>query len=446
MTDAVDCKLEGVSPAPISLTSLKVNSDLLSACIHCGLCLPACPTYLATGHESQSPRGRIYAVMKSGDGNVKRALDHMSTCLGCLGCQTACPSGVQYESILDQVRPALAARRSWLARTVMRLFFRLLGNYRLLRLLFIPVRIAQCLGLDRLPEALVRFCPVLKGTLLGRLAAWRQFTPAVPVHKSLPQSLAAKEKLADPGAGEPDLVQFFQGCVMDIFYNHVNHDAMHALAQAGLTCNLPRQTCCGALAYHAGDVDLARRLALENMAHFEKLSGEIVVASAGCGAMLKGYEHLFAEGEPERARAALFSRRVKDFSQAMAQKPRSPRSREKSASVAPRVAYHAACHLAHAQGVRAEPETLLNRLAAEGCLTRVPLADAEHCCGSAGIYNLLNTELSLKVLEAKMDSLQTSGAEVVVTANPGCLLQLEAGVRARGLNVKVKHLAELCRD
>lgn len=445
MKEAGDCKLEGASDGPINLFDLQVSADLLSACIHCGLCLPACPTYLATGHESQSPRGRIYAVMKSRDGNVKRALDHLSTCLGCLGCQTACPSGVQYESILEQVRPALAARRSWLARTAMRLFFRLLGNYGLLRLLFIPVRIVQRLALDRLPEALVRVAPFLKGTWLGRLASWRQFTPAVPVHKSLPPRLAGKAAM--PGGEKSEQVQFFQGCVMDIFYNQVNHAAMKALAGAGLTCNLPRQTCCGALAYHAGDVDIARKLAKENMAHFENFGGEIVVASAGCGAMLKGYEHLFAEGEPERARAAQFSRRVKDFSQVMASHmPAAPKKSESRAGEAPRVAYHAACHLAHAQGVRAEPEAVLNRLAAEGCLKRVPLADAEHCCGSAGIYNLLNTELSLQVLEAKMDSLQASGAEVVVTANPGCLLQLEAGVRARGLNVKVKHLAELCQD
>lgn len=441
MKEASDCKLEGACDGPINLFNLQVAPDLLSACIHCGLCLPACPTYLATGHESQSPRGRIYAVMKSQGGQVERALDHLSTCLGCLGCQTACPSGVQYESILEQVRPALAARRSWPARTAMRLFFRLLGNYGLLRLLFIPVRFVQRLSLDRLPEVLVRLCPFLKGTWLGRLASWRQFTPAVPVHKSLPARLAGQ------GAEKPVPVQFFQGCVMDIFYNQVNHAAMKALAGAGLTCNLPRQTCCGALAFHAGDVDIARQLAKANMAHFENLGGEIVVASAGCGAMLKGYEHLFAEGEPERARAAQFSRRVKDFSQVMASHlPPQPQKRESGAKEAPRVAYHAACHLAHAQGVRAEPEAVLNRLAAEGCLQRVPLADAEHCCGSAGIYNLLNTELSLQVLEAKMDSLQASGAEVVVTANPGCLLQLEAGVRARGLNVKVKHLAELCRD
>ncbi|HNN64297.1 MAG TPA: 4Fe-4S dicluster domain-containing protein, partial [Candidatus Obscuribacter sp.] len=177
MKEASDCKLEGACDGPINLFNLQVAPDLLSACIHCGLCLPACPTYLATGHESQSPRGRIYAVMKSQGGQVERALDHLSTCLGCLGCQTACPSGVQYESILEQVRPALAARRSWPARTAMRLFFRLLGNYGLLRLLFIPVRFVQRLSLDRLPEVLVRLCPFLKGTWLGRLASWRQFTP-----------------------------------------------------------------------------------------------------------------------------------------------------------------------------------------------------------------------------------------------------------------------------
>ncbi len=424
----------------IDLSSLKVSKDLLSSCIHCGLCLPACPTYLVSGLESQSPRGRILAVAKSAEaGSLSdRAAQHLSACLGCLGCQTACPSGVHYEEILESVRPQLAARRTPLLAALMRFAFaQVLPNYWLLRLLGYLLYFVQILGLTKVPY-LIR--SVFPHPFIAKLCDFVTFTPAMRLHRSLASEIERKNI-----SKNTSVIQFFRGCVMDVFYNHVNLDAVRVLA-ASHNLQLPKQTCCGALAHHAGDSDLAVKLAIANIEFFEKTSGEIVVTSAGCGAMLKSYEHLLQGAAVDKhlvERARLFAGRVRDFSEVYAASLNDCAGKD-SQSSAPRkkVAYHAACHLAHAQGVRSEPEAILDYLSKIGLIERVELENNEHCCGSAGIYNLINTETSLAVLDAKMDCLEKCGADVVVTANPGCLLQLEAGVKARKQNVKVMHLAE----
>lgn len=429
---------------------MKISKETLENCIHCGLCLPACPTYLATGRETESPRGRIYAVAKSqAMDNLllsDRAAEHLSSCLGCLGCQTACPSGVHYETILDSVRPALAARRGFIARNFMRFSFaRLLPNYGLLRILALLLVPVQKLGLDKIPALLVSICPPLKMTFVGKVSRWPMFTPGLPRYKKLPDCLPAT--LSE--SKKKDALQFFKGCVMDVFYNHVNNAAMDVLSALKEPVSLPPQTCCGALAFHAGDEDIARRLARQNIEYFSASQGDIVVTSAGCGAMLKNYAHLFAGDQ----QAMDFAKRVKDFSQVVdAQKVEDYlKSGAQTKNVLNqcqpiKLAYHAACHLAHAQGVREEPQAILQALAAQGRLELVSLPESEHCCGSAGIYNLVNTDLSLKVLERKMDCLSASQCDEVVTANPGCLLQLEAGARHFDVNVKVKHMAELLAD
>lgn len=430
---------------------MKISKETLESCIHCGLCLPACPTYLATGRESESPRGRIYAVAKSQsmDNQIllsDRAAEHLSSCLGCLGCQSACPSGVHYESILDSVRPALAARRGFMARSFMRFSFaRLLPNYALLKLLAFFLGPAQKLGLDKIPALVVTLCPPLKNTLLGKISRWPMFTPGLPARKELPSSLPTS--LSEQQ--KKDALQFFKGCVMDIFYNHVNNAAMEVLGALNEPVSLPAQTCCGALAFHAGDEDIARNLARRNIEYFSQSTCDIVVTSAGCGAMLKNYGHLF----PGDSQAQDFAKRVKDFSQVVDPEKVEAflRPADKSKNVfnekpTIKLAYHAACHLAHAQGVRQQPQELLQILAARGLVDLVNLPEAEHCCGSAGIYNLVNTDLSLKVLERKMDCLSQSGCQEVVTANPGCLLQLEAGAKHFAVNVKVKHMAELLAE
>jgi glycolate oxidase iron-sulfur subunit len=433
----------------------RISKELLESCIHCGLCLPACPTYLATGREMESPRGRIYLInqwqeqwQKSGlpAGGLQmdeRAAEHIDSCLGCLGCQTACPSGVNYEELLNTTRALTTSRQSALSSFCMRFaFIQLLPHYGRLLILGSLLRFVQMLRLD---ELFVRLTKALGSPpLLKRLASWQMFVPKVPTHIKLPQ----KSWRSGPKKGE---VALFAGCIMDVFYNHVNHAAVRLLKKRSLIVSVPPQTCCGALAFHAGFVEIAQDLAKKNIDLFAGNENTIVVTSAGCGAMLKHYDHLLAEDSLYAQPAKLFSERVKDLSEtlyrfddAAAANPDSSSGRSKNSPE--KIVYHAACHLAHAQGVRKQPAALLSEHAALTGAHLYDLPEAEHCCGSAGIYNLLNTEMSLAVLDRKMKFIEESGANVVVTCNPGCMLQIEAGAKARGLNVKVKHLAEALDD
>lgn len=457
-----------------------LNQELLSSCIHCGLCLPACPTYLATGRETESPRGRIYLLSlwqqgelahsehghseHSHDGTSHgetshgahphrlpaRTAEHLESCLGCLGCQTACPSGVKYEEILNQARPYIAAERPKTLRAIMRFAFRhVLTNYALLKAMGVLLAIWQSgNGIGR------RILEFVAGTrsaqwsedessesteygdkrplsVLERLLQWEAFVPQAKPIVPLP-------KRAIPSNAIKGDVNFFQGCVMDVLYNHVNHAAIRLLTLIGKEVSVPKQTCCGALAFHAGEMDIATELAKKNILYFMGNGDPIVVTSAGCGAMLKHYGHLLKDDAKWHVPAEDFSKRVEDITETLA----AGEFAKVPDTLSEKVAYHPACHLAHAQGVRAQPAALLEQLD-KGTGKLVPLADAEHCCGSAGIYNLMNTELSLKVLDAKMASIKETGAQVVVTGNPGCLLQLEAGVKRAALNVRVCHTAEL---
>lgn len=435
-----------------------LDHALLSSCIHCGLCLPACPTYIATGRETESPRGRIYLLSlwqqqhehsQQTHELPDRTAEHLESCLGCLGCQTACPSGVKYEEILNQARPFIAEKRPKHVRAIMRFAFRyLLTNYALLKAMGVLLAIWQSgNGIGR------RILEVIAGTksaqwseenqrsteygdagqvsILERLLQWEAFVPQAKPIIPLPRR-------AIPGDAIKGDVNFFQGCVMDVLYNHVNHASIRLLTLVGKEVSVPKQTCCGALAFHAGEMDIASDLAKRNIEYFAGNGDPIVVTSAGCGAMLKHYGH-FLKGDPKwQVQADDFSKRVQDITETLAAGEFS----KAPETLCEKVAYHPACHLAHAQGVRAQPAALLEKVD-KGSGMLVPLADAEHCCGSAGIYNLMNTELSLKVLDAKMASIKETGAQVVVTGNPGCLLQLEAGVKRAGLDVRVCHTAEL---
>ena len=404
-----------------------LDPKLLEACIHCGLCLPACPTYLATGRETESPRGRIQLLRMWHDGEEMgpRMAEHLDSCLGCMGCQTACPSGVQYEKLISAARPHVSKFRDKRARRLMALAFSsILPNYPRLRFLGGLLRLYQQSKLSRLLPALP-----IPGRWKKRLAEWEGFLPQVPKFKPLPsQSWKSGEK-----SGE---VHVFAGCVMDIFYNHVNHAAIRLLTDQRRIVRVPQQTCCGALAAHGGEINIAKDLAKQNIEFFEQSSGDIVVTSAGCGAMLKEYGELF-EHEPEWAeRAHKFSERIKDITESLGAGKFSSTPEPINMSVA----YHAACHLSHVQKVKNPPVDLLKQIPG---LKMIPLEEAEHCCGSAGIYNLLHTDMSLKVLDRKMAYLKETGAQAVVSTNPGCLLQLKAGIDQERLNMKVYHLVEL---
>ncbi|PZM80527.1 MAG: glycolate oxidase [Candidatus Melainabacteria bacterium] len=435
----------------ISPATGKLDADLLSACIHCGLCLPACPTYLATGRESESPRGRIYLLSLVEKGEIPfagEAAEHIESCLGCLGCQTACPSGVRYEEILSQARPHLKHARPKFLRALLRFgFSEILPNYWFLKFGASMFRAVQQMFPKRQRKEGNQ--SVLAGMtmspFINRLKAYAAFLPEVPKFKPHPRRREAKI-----AGGET--MQLFSGCVMDVLYNPVNHATAKLLNMQGCPVERNDQTCCGALAYHAGEVDIARALAKENIEKFKNADGKIIVTSAGCGAMLKEYSHLFAVDDPWHARAEEFSKRVFDVVEVLSPDVISAQeSKERNAIQlklpAASVAYHAACHLAHAQGVRNEPKEILlqlrRKLAEQGKnMKLVELREAEHCCGSAGIYNVINTELSLEVLNRKMENIADTHAEIVVTTNPGCLLQLNAGAELSNSPVKVMHLAE----
>lgn len=415
------CVAEGSIAGPL-------DPALLAACIHCGLCLPACPTYLATGREMESPRGRIYLMSQWQTGEqplTARMAEHIDTCLGCLGCQTACPSGVQYEKILNQARPHIAKFRPRRARRIMRLIFsKVLPDYDKLHLLGKMMRLWQSIGGQKLFGKI----PVFRKTM-DRLQKWQEFMPPVPVYKPVPrQGWLSGEK-----RGEANL---FIGCVMDVFYNHVNNACQRLLLKQRQIVRVPEQTCCGALAFHAGDEDITRDLAKKNIEMFEKTEGPIVVTAAGCGAMLKEYGELFEHDEEWKERAHDFAARVVDVTEFLADHE----FIRESSKLNKKVAYHAACHLAHAQKVRQAPEKLLQQL--KGVELK-PLVESEHCCGSAGIYNLIHTDISLDVLARKIEYIKQTGADVLVTTNPGCMLQIEYGLREAGVPMKVMHLAEL---
>lgn len=409
----------------------------------------------------ESPRGRIHLINQWQHGKTQltdRMAGHIESCLGCLGCQTACPSGVKYEEILNQTRPYLAEKRSAFSRFIMRFAFKyVLPKYSLLRFLGNLLRAWQLLfgtsvlksligtrseishqspvdELNEIPKDTHASAPKEKQSVVERLIDWEAFTPLVPPQVSLPPSL--QPKVANE-LGRHALL--FAGCVMDVFYNHVNHASIRLMLKQGSSVDVPNQTCCGALAYHAGEDDIAIDLAKKNIDMFGHSTTPVVVTSAGCGAMLKHYGHLLENDKDYAHKAEVFSERVQDITEflASAKFPSDPKPLEE------RTTYHAACHLAHAQKIRSQPEDLLKSLNQEGENKIVPLVENEHCCGSAGIYNLLNTQMSLKVLDRKLDYIEKTGAETVVTTNPGCMIQLQAGIRTRNLPVDVKHLIEV---
>jgi glycolate oxidase iron-sulfur subunit len=389
----------------------------LAPCVHCGFCLPACPTYLATGDENDSPRGRIVLMRELAlgttpptDASLGR---HLDRCLGCRGCEPACPSGVSYGEGLAAARSALADARGipFAARLVLRLF----STPLLWRPFLTAARWLRSTGLPRSVAGSGRL-----SFSFGMLAATR---PA-------PGSAAPLPRRRGSAASAPS-VALFTGCVMDTLFPHVHAAARRTLEANGYRIvEVPRQECCGALHEHAGDHRGARTLARRNVAALLGRADFIAVDSAGCGALLKDYAH-FLEG----AEAADVAARVRDVTELLAAAgPRTGGRLEMD------VAYDAPCHLQHAQGVHAAPLAVLGAI--EG-LRLKELPGSDRCCGSAGIYSLLEPALSREVLDAKLASLAAAAPAVVATGNPGCLMQIGAGLLAAGIPARVAHPVEL---
>jgi glycolate oxidase iron-sulfur subunit len=407
--------------------------DKLLDCVHCGFCLPTCPTYVVLGNEMDSPRGRIYLMRSAAEGRVSISdsfVKHMDLCLVCRACETACPSGVQYGHLIEAARGQV--ERQYTYRLTDRIFrkfiLRTFTDRKLLRILLTPLRAYQRLGVQRL----VRASGVLK--LLGRWGAMEAFMPAMPA----PALGRVFPEVTPPAGKRRGRVALLLGCAQHAFFPDVNLATARVLANNGFEVVAPKgQGCCGSLFVHEGEREHGKALARKTIDVFEGTGADFVaINAAGCGSVMKEYGELLKDDTRYTGRAATFARKVRDVSEILAESglagPLNP--------VKLRVAYHDACHLAHGQRVRSQPRSLL---AAIPGLTLVPLQDADFCCGSAGIYNLLHPEVAKEFLNRKLDCLAETGAQVVVAGNPGCLLQIAAGLRERAMPMRAAHTIEL---
>ena len=398
------------------------------ACVRCGLCLPACPTYLETLTETSGPRGRI-ALIKAVDEGVLDLLSpgfvgQMSECLDCRACQAVCPSAVPYGSMLEEMRARIEHARS-ASRPAPAHWTR----YVLLHWLFAkPARL-------RLAASLLRFAQrsglaTLAG--IGGLRDLARLAPQIPDRYFVPSGGRYEVSRA---AGTAML---HAGCIMHVAFPAVHEATIRMLNRAGLSVVVPAdQGCCGAIAIHAGDDEFAREAARTNIASFERSGADVyVVNAAGCGSTLKEYGRLLEGDAGWRERARTFSARVRDVTEVLdAMDVPSPPRR-----IDARVTYQEPCHLVHAQRISGAPRRLLAKV--EG-LELVEMSESAVCCGSAGIYNLTEPQMAQRLQARKVANIEASGATVVATANPGCALQVAAGLRAAGVRAQVKHIVEL---
>jgi glycolate oxidase iron-sulfur subunit len=406
------------------------SAELVSDCVHCGFCLPTCPTYLLWGEEMDSPRGRIHLMKQVLEGEPldQAAIGHFDACLGCMSCVTACPSGVQYDALIESTRGQVErhAVRPPAEKALRRLIFSLFPYPRRLALLRGPLRAYQRTGLDRW----IRKVGLLE-KLPATFGAMADLLPELATIERVPAFTAAVgERRARVG--------MLLGCVQRAFFPAVNAATARVLAAEG--CDVlapPRQECCGALSLHAGREDEALARARRLIATFESQGVDsIVVNAAGCGSAMKDYGRLLADDPQWAERAKAFSAKCVDVSELIAT----------LGPVAPRhplpvvAAYHDACHLGHAQGVRAQPRSLLADIPE---LEVREIAEPDICCGSAGVYNLLNPEPAAQLGDRKAANVSATGASLLVTANPGCLMQVHAAMRRAGTSIALAHTVEV---
>jgi glycolate oxidase iron-sulfur subunit len=414
------------------------EQEKILACVHCGLCLEACPTYVVTGDENDSPRGRIYLMRAVEEGRMAVASptfqNHIDRCLGCRACESACPAGVEYGQLLEAARAEIAQSQSkpggvytllkfvlkhvWLKRKRLRVAFRFARLVRDSGL----AKFLLHIGLARELSSDFEFgLALLEGSAGGKSAG------RMPANR--PQDAGAP-------TGAPTAV-LFKACVTEGLFQRVNDATTRVLAANGCRTQAPPgQVCCGALHAHAGELDGARALARQNLDAFGDSAEPVITNAGGCGAMLASYGHLLANDDRYAARASAFSARVRDIGQQL----EADGFRNGAAIGVERTTYDASCHLLHGQHASAAS---LRMLWAIPDLNLTLLKDSDVCCGGAGVYNLLEPELSEEVLAEKLKQIQDSGATVLATGNAGCHMQIAAGARLAGITLRVCHPVEL---
>lgn len=417
--------------------------EKISTCVHCGLCLEACPTYRELRVEMDSPRGRIYlmkGILQQKIAPTPTVLKHLDQCLDCRACETACPSGVEYGLILEKTRTVLQPGRpmSPLGRLVRWFVFSVLLPSRAAQwVVFKLLWLQQVLGLTALGAWLGR-----RKLLPGRLAAAAAQAPHVPLRSFRERHKGPRNErnaVVFPARGErKKRVALFTGCLADQLFAEVNEATVRVLTENGCEVELVGdETCCGALHIHNGALDQARALAAANVKAFAAGDYDAIVSNAaGCSAELRHYGALLGD---DAARA--FGGKLRDISELLHElgwkRPTKP------GALQGKLAYDEPCHLLHAQKISAAPKAILAEIPG---LTVVPLEEADACCGSAGVYSVVQPELSGKVASRKIDAIRKSGADIVATGNPGCLMQIKNGVQAAGLSVRVVHPVELLAD
>lgn len=452
--------------------------NLMRQCIHCGFCLPTCPTYAVLGVEMDSPRGRIYQMQAVAEGRLEISddfVEHMNCCVGCRACETACPSGVQFGKLIEAAReqiqleehaasmpdrqmqaqstsslpsatheqdiydatPAPSPLNKLSANLLRRFFFDIMLPSRLiLSLIFGGLKLYQRSGL----QALVR--------RTGLLDLANNLPTPFQGQLKLPEELMdgargdmVPEQLPEvtPALGHRRYrVGFVSGCIMDQLFHDINEATIRVLTANGCEVITPlQQSCCGALHVHGGEGERGRELARHNIDVFDPYNVDaIIINSAGCGSTLKEYGYLLRDDVFYAQRAEAFSKKVMDISEFLAKIEINPNMGE----IQRTVTYHDACHLAHGQKIKKQPRELLKAIPG---LTLVELKEADWCCGSAGIYNITNQEMARELLERKMNNVIATGASVLATGNPGCMMQIAMGIRQRGLPMEVVHPVQL---
>ena len=409
---------------------------LVADCVHCGFCLPTCPTYLLWGRETDSPRGRI-ALIKGGLAGettiTDRFIHHFDTCLGCMACVTACPSGVQYDKLIEATRPQIERRgdRTLGDRLFRRIIFGLFPYPGRLRLAAVTLWAYQRLGLQQLVRA-----TGLLHLLPARLRAMEAVLPAVSLRRAW-----SNPPVRVPASGERRRrVGLLLGCVQRVFFDEVNAATIRVLAAEGCEVVIPRsQGCCGALLLHSGLEADAAEMARRFIDAFEAEAADvdtIVINAAGCGSTLKQYGHLLRDDPVYAERARALAVKCTDISELLDElEPRAPRH-----PVPLRIAYHDACHLQHAQGVTEEPRRVLRTIPG---LELCEIPEKDICCGSAGVYNLVEPHTAAELGDRKASHILTTRADAVVSSNPGCLLQIASRLEQAGQPTRPYHLVEL---
>jgi glycolate oxidase iron-sulfur subunit len=404
------------------------DAGLLEQCVHCGFCLTTCPTYDLWRVEMDSPRGRLVLMaegLEPGSRISEEMVQHFDACLGCMACVTACPSGVQYDKLIEDTRAQVERnyQRGVADRMLRRVTFALFTHPGRLRAALPLARLARLLGLERIAR---RRPPG------SRLRAAAELAPPISIGATL-SKLPRHWQARGTRRGRVGLLQ---GCVQRVLFNHVNVATAEVLSAEGFEVHAPRlPRCCGALQMHTGYEDAASSLAKRTIAAFEDCD-YVVTNAAGCGSALKDYGHLLRDDPDWAERAAAFSGRVRDITELLA----SAGTVSARHPVPVEVAYHDACHLAHAQGIREQPRKLLGEIPG---LSLLEPPDWSTCCGSAGIYNLLQPRTADELGSRKLSNLLGTGARTIAAANPGCVLQIEAQARSAGEPVKVLHPIEL---